>query len=519
MSAKREVMLGIDLGAGSLKALLITPRGDVLGSASEPVATYTPHPGWSEQDPADWWHALCKSVAGALARSKVDPRRIAAVSLTAGAHIQVLEDAQGKVLRPAIMWNDQRSRLEVERLRREADDRILQLGFNRCSTTWTLPQLDWVRNHQPEIARNTRRVYLAKDWLRSRLTGSWETDPIDAQGTLMFDSRRHEWSDELCRLIGWNPDTLAPVVASTAVVGEVNDAAARATGLAAGTPVVCGTSDTAAETYAAGMTRRGRVVIKLATAGTVSALTRDPSPDASVINYFHIVPDHWYTITATNACASSHRWLRDRVVGGMLASTDPAETVTYATMDAQAAEVAAGSAGLFFHPYLNGERTPYWDPLLRGSYVGLSFEHGPGHLVRALYEGVAYSLKDCLETLRPKVEAIDSARLTGGGVQSAVWRQILADVLALEFELPSSADASFGAALIAGIGVGIFADPVSAVEQTVRTVGKTTPRPEAVDFHAEGFRIYKDIQLELAPIHHRIHAWREKTAAVASTAR
>ena len=510
MASGTTIMLGIDLGAGSLKAILVASNGDVLGSASDAVATHAPHPGWSEQDPADWWRALCTSVKQAIAWSGVDPSAIAAVSLTAGAHIQVLEDASGRVLRRAIMWNDQRSRDEVALLRDVADARILQIAHNRCSTTWTLPQLAWVRRHEPEVAAATNRLYMAKDWLRSRLTGTWETDPVDAQGTLMFDSQRSEWSTELCDLIGWNVNTLPPVKAATAVVGAVTSRAALATGLVSGTPVVCGTSDTAAETFAAGMTRRGQAVVKLATAGTVSVLTQNPPADETVVNYFHVVPDHWYTITATNACASSHRWLRDQVVGGMLGPPQADTLVTYQTMDVLAANVEPGSAGLFFHPYLNGERTPYWDALLRGSYVGLGFEHGPGHLVRSLYEGIAYSLRDCLETLRAKVGHIESARLTGGGVQSAVWRQILADVLALELELPSSADASYGAALIAGIGVGVFPDAITAVNQTVRVVGKTVPNPETVRLYAEGFDIYKEIQQSLEPMHHRIHGWREK---------
>lgn len=509
MARQHAIMLGIDLGAGSLKAILVASDGSVFGAATEAVITHAPYPGWSEQDPADWWRALCSSVKQAIASSGVDPSAIAAVSLTAGAHIQVLEDASGRVLRRAIMWNDQRSRDEVALLRDKADERILQIAHNRCSTTWTLPQMAWVCNHEPEVAAATHRLYLAKDWLRSRLTGTWETDPVDAQGTLMYDSQRNEWSTELCDLIGWDRDTLPPVKATTEVVGVVTSTAADATGLVSGTPVVCGTSDTAAETFAAGMTRRGQAVVKLATAGTVSVLTQNPPADQTVINYFHVVPDHWYTITATNACASSHRWLRDQVVGGMLGSSHVGGPVTYRTMDALASDVGPGSAGLFFHPYLNGERTPYWDALLRGSYVGLGFEHGPGHLVRSLYEGIAYSLRDCLDTLRVKVGDIRSARLTGGGVQSAMWRQILADVLALELELPSSADASYGAALIAGIGVGVFPDAIAAVNQTVRVVEKTVPNPATMQVYAEGFDIYKEIQQSLAPIHHRIHGWRD----------
>ena len=495
------MLLGIDLGAGSLKALLISPQGATLGEASEPVSTLAPQPGWSEQDPADWWRALCHAVPRAIHASGRSADAIAGIALTAGAHIQVLEDADGKVLRPAIMWNDQRSRHEVARLRNLADERILQIAHNRCSTTWTLPQLDWVRINEPEIARKTHRLYLAKDWLRSRLTGTWETDPIDALGTMMFDATRQRWSDELCDMIGWNSASLPPIVALTSRVGEVTSVAAQVTGLRAGTPVICGTSDTAAETYAAGMTQAGISVVKLATAGTVSVLARDAKPDMSVISYYHVMPQHWYIITATNSCASAHRWLRDRVVGGIAT-----QGVNYDAMDALAAKVPVGSEGLYFHPQLNGERTPYWDPLLRASFVGLGFEHGPGHMTRALYEGIAYSLRDCLETLRPQVATISAARLTGGGARSATWRQILANVLGLELELPSSADASFGAALIAGLGVGIFSNEADAVKQTLRIESRHEPEPSLVQEYGEGFATYKEIQRSLAPIHHSIQS-------------
>lgn len=502
MNASPSLLLGIDLGAGSLKAVLIDASGAVLGEGSEAVTTHAPQPSWSEQDPADWWRALCAAVPRALAASGRNADEIAGIAMTAGAHIQVLEDASGKVLRRAIMWNDQRSHAEVARLRDAADGRIVELAYNRCSTTWTLPQLDWVRKNEPDVVRRTRRVYLAKDWLRAQLTGGWETDPVDALGTLMFDAERRQWSDELCALIKWDTSTLPKVVAMTAVVGEVTRAAAEATGLRVGTPVVCGTSDTAAETYAAGMTRAGIGVVKLATAGTVSVLATRSQPQMSVISYYHVIPEHWYIITATNSCASAHRWLRDRVVGG--AALPGQSGPSFADLDALAAKVPAGSEGLIFHPYLNGERTPYWDSRLRGSYVGLGFEHGPGHLVRALYEGIAYSLRDCLEALRPHVPAITAARLTGGGARSPVWRQILADVLRLDLELPSTADASFGAALIAGLGVGVFSDAVSAVDSTLKTVARHSPDPDEATLHDEGFATYKDIQQRLAPVHHAV---------------
>ncbi len=269
----------------------------------------------------------------------------------------------------------------------------------------------------------------------------------------------------------------------------------------AGTPVICGTSDTAVETYGAGMMRPGLGVAKLATAATVSVLSPRAVPELDLINYYHVVPDHWYVITATNSCASAHKWLRDTFF--RREGEDGAGA--FDAMERLAAATPTGAEGLFFHPYLNGERSPHWDPLLRADFVGIGFNHGPGHFVRALYEGISYSLRDCLEVLRARGLGFGEARLTGGGARSPLWRQILADVLGVRVELPAVADASFGAALLAGVGIGVFADEAAA-EAAIRVVATHEPDPERVAFYERGFALYRDIQGALAPLNHRIHA-------------
>ncbi|QRG06324.1 xylulokinase [Xanthobacter dioxanivorans] len=495
-----DLLVGIDLGAGALKTSVIRVDGTLAGEASAAVGTSSPHPGWSEQDPAQWWRAMCETLPRALAAAGGEPTRVAAISFSAGAHTQVLEDKDGNIIRPAILWNDQRSGAETRALREAADARILELGANRANPTWTLPQMLWLKRHEPEAFARVKRLYVAKDWLRSRLTGTWETDFIDAVGTLMADIATGGWSRELCDMIGWPLETLPPIVPTTCVVGRVTAEAARATGLAEGTPVVCGTSDTAAETYGAGMVAEGLGVVKLATAATVSVLTRAPRPDFTVINYPHVMPGHWYVIAATNSCASAHKWLRDT----FFRREGEDGSAVFSEMDRRAAAVAPGAEGLFFHPYLNGERSPHWDPLLRADYVGMGFNHGPGHFVRALYEGIAYSLRDCMLALNGKGLSFSTARLTGGGAKSALWRQIVADVLNVEVELPAVAEASFGAALIAGVGVGIYADARDAA-RVIDIVWRAAPDPERAARYAQGHRIYCDIQAALAPINHRIH--------------
>lgn len=492
-------LLGIDLGAGSLKATVIGADGSYLGSAAAPVKTSSPHPGWSEQAPADWWAALCSAVPQALAGAGVEAGSVTALSFSAGAHSCVLVDAQGEVVRPAIIWNDQRSGAECADLRASDDKTIRAITANAVSPTWTLPQLYWLMRHEPEAMARVRRLYLAKDWLRAQLTGDWVTDPVDALGTLMFDAGSRAWSADLCDRIGWPIGTLPPVVASTSITGRVGSAAARACGLNEGTVVVCGTSDTAAEALGAGMLDANVSVVKLATAATLSTVSPGRSAGQKLVSYPYFPEHMWYLIVGTNSCASAHAWLRRTLFSARGA------TASFDEIDSLAAQAPPGSEGLFFHPYLNGERSPYWDPKLRADFVGLGFAHGPAHIARAFYEGVAFSLRDCQRDFHEAGIRFSTARITGGGARSALWRQIVADVLGVHIELPAAADASYGVALIAGLGSGVLED-LNALPDIVRIVDRIAPDPARHELYQDRFEIYREIQAALAPINHRIHA-------------
>lgn len=510
MTARGHWLCGIDLGAGSLKTVIVGRDGELAGSAAQDIATRSPAAGWSEQDPQDWWQALCQTSRRAIAEAGIAATDIAAIAFSAGAHTPVLEDADGRVLRPAILWSDQRSAREARELDERHGEAILAIGCNRAVPTWTQPQLLWLARHEPDIFSRIHRLYVAKDWLRSRLTGTWESDPTEAVGTLLYDGRNRHWSESLCAMIGLDPAVLPPVVAPSSIVGDVTRAAAGATGFAAGTLVVCGSSDTSIEVFGAGAVAAGQAAVKLATAATVSIIAPHPRIDRSVINYPFVVPGHWYTIGATNSCASAHRWLRDRF---FVQEGDRDRTGAFAEMDRLAAALPAGSNGLLFHPYLNGERTPHWDPLLRAGFIGLTFQHGPGHFVRALYEGVAFSLRDVLEALRGQGLDAASARLIGGGARSATWRQIVCDVLGIPLELPAVADASFGAALIAGVGAGLFADELEAVGRAVQVVARHEPDPVRRERYEALYGIYRDAARVLTPIHHRLAALDQPAAS------
>ncbi len=484
------LLLGVDLGAGSLKSTVVGGDGKVLAAASVAVETLTPQPGFSEQDPENWWSALVASLA-TIWEAGIDPEQIAAISVTAGAHTHVLEDGQGRTLRPAIMWNDQRSGAQVGRERAARGARILELSGNRISPTWTLPQLVWLREEEPEIHARIRRIRPAKDWLRMRLDGSDATDLTDAWGLMLADAGHNGWSQELCAIAGLAVGVLPKIVGSTARTGTVTATAAAETGLRKGTPVICGTSDTNAETYAAGMTRPGIGALKLATAGTVSTLTCAPAFSDDVIHYPHLVSGHHYAILGTNSCASAHRWLRDTFFAD----------IGFDGMDRKAQQAPAGCEGLLFHPYLNGERSPYWDPDLRASFVGLSFQHGAPHICRALYEGIAYTLRDCLGVLRERGMGFGTARLVGGGTRSALWRQIIADVTGLVLEIPAEGDASYGAALIAGIGIGVFADTDEAA-RVIEVSETLRPDPAASRIYDEGFVRFRAAKDALTSVNH-----------------
>jgi xylulokinase len=497
----REALLGIDLGSGSLKASLVAMDGRLLGDASHPIETRIPHFGWAEQDPETWWHALSAAVPRAIANAGISKAEVRGIGVSGGAHIPVLLDEADQVLRPAILWADQRSAAEAKDLHERAGETIIRTSLNRVNPTWSLAMLAWIKRHEPAIAGRTRKLMLSKDYLRFRLTGTWDTDYSDVIGALMADDRTRSWSPELCALIDWPMETLPPVVDPSSVVGGLSPTAAEALSLAPGTPVVCGSNDTTVEFFGVGATRPGMAAIKLATAGVLFLATQGPVVKPPISCYPHIVEGMYYLATGTNSCASAHRWLRDR----MFLGEDGDGAAAFAEMDRLAGEIAPGAEGLLFHPYLQGERAPYWDPFLRADFIGLTMQHGKAHFARALYEGIAFSIRDLLETARGFGLEFGATRLIGGGSRSAVWRQIMADVTGLVIEKPENGDASYGAALVAGIGIGAFASPEDAVRRCVRIIGRAEPDPERYRFYSELFQIYKDAQAALAPIDHRLH--------------
>jgi len=503
MKPERCYLVGADVGTSGFKTSIIDARGTVQGAASRELITAHPHPGWCEQNPEDWYRALRDTLAEARQQAQVSAADIAAVCIDAAAHTPVLTDARGNVLRPAIMWTDQRTGDQVRQLEAEHGDRIFTIGYQAVNPTWTLPQLLWVAQNEPEAARRTTRVFIAKDYLRWRLTGTWATDPIDAMSTLLFDAANRRWSPLLIELARFRPEQFPPVQGPSSIAGEVLPQPAEELGLRPGTPVITGTSDSALEMYGAGAVDAGQCVVKLATAAYTSVITDQARPHRRTLTYYHVVPGLWYSVAATNSCASAVRWFRDVFCRDLVHRAGTEGKSVFAMIDELAADAPAGADGVLFHPYLLGERSPHWDPDLRASFVGLSMRHDFRHVARAVLEGIAFSLLDCLSSVEALGLEAREARIIGGGAASPLWRQITSDVLGLPLVHPEAADASFGAALLAGVGIGVFADERDAVKRCVRIKARIEPDDQRNQRYRSIYELYRMTHAGLADVYHR----------------
>ncbi|MDD5729030.1 MAG: FGGY family carbohydrate kinase, partial [Victivallales bacterium] len=467
----KELLIGIDFGTGSCKVTVTDTAGNILTAGSREYPTSHPRPGWAEQQPNDWYTAMCAVLRELKPMQYGKVIAAAADSYTHGA---VLLDDKLRVIRPTIIWTDQRSAGECEYLKKNYFDLIFNTACQAPTPTWTLPQMLWLKNNEPETLRKAKYISFVKDYIRFRLTGELACDSIESQGTLFWDMKNGCWSRELCELGGIPFAALPKIKNPLDIGGKITAQAATDTGLPEGTPLVMGASDSAIEDYAAGAIEPGQCILKLATAGNVNVMTAEAHPHPETLTYSHVIPGMWYTVTATNAAAVCQRWFRDTCCA---AGTD------YNTLNELAAQSPPGANGVFFHPYLMGERSPYWDPNLRGSFTGMSMATSKGDLNRALLEGVAFSLKDCFRTIEKMGLQAYEFILIGGGAKSKLWSRIVCDVFNAPVKLPAACDASFGSALLAGVGLGVFSDAKSAVQQCHKLRGELLPEAENAAFY------------------------------------
>lgn len=488
---KEELLLGIDLGTGGCKITIINPAGVVRAEASHDYRTHHPRPFYSEQNSQDWFPALQACLL--KVKDRVNLMSIMCLSVDGSTHNAVLLDKNGAIIRPVIMWLDQRSVKETAFLEEHWGEEIFKIGYQKVAPTWTLPQLLWIKNNEPDNFRKIDRIMFVKDYVRYLLTGTWQTDYIDAQGTLLFDMAKRTWSSYLCSLIGLPERVLPPLCEPAEITGTVTVEAARLTGLKAGIPVICGTSDVTAEDYGAGAVKPGQCVIKLATAGNLNVMTAKATPGSKTLTYSHVIPGLWYTAVATNTAASSMRWFRDTFCTEEQEAAGRNGIQVYPYLENEARNVPAGADGLIFHPYLMGERAPHWDARLRASFIGATMAHGKGHFIRAVMEGVAFSLKDCFHLAESMGLMVDEFILIGGGAKSRLWAQIVCDVLGKKVSRPEVTDASFGTALLAGVGTGVFRDLTDAVQRCVRREDELTPDPRNRAFYEKQYKYYGQI--------------------------
>ncbi len=480
--------LGIDVSTTATKALAIDAQGAVVSAASTEYAFETPRPQWSEQDPALWWRGARESIRKALADTDIPGREIAAIGLTGQMHGLVLLDAAGRVLRPAILWNDQRTAAECDEIvERTGRAELIARTGNDALAGFTAPKILWVRRHEPAVYEQVRQALLPKDYVRFRLTGDYATDRAGAAGTLLLDVRERDWSEEILARLDIPRAWLPPTHEGPDVTGVVSAEAAEATGLRAGTPVVAGGGDQSAQAVGVGAVREGVVALTLGTSGVAFASADQPfvDPGGRLHAFCHAAPNTWHLMGVMLSAAGSLRWYRDALF----------PNASWDELLAPAQDVRPGAQGLFFLPYLTGERTPHADPMARGAFAGLTVRHESKHMTRAVLEGVAFGLRDIFELMRGAgLTSIEQVRISGGGARSPLWRQILADVLETELVTVNTTEgAAFGAALLAGTGAGAWGAVREACDATVRITGATPCDPETAKRYRPFYRAYRDL--------------------------
>lgn len=504
-----SIYLGIDIGTSGTKTLAMREDGRILASATETYPLSTPQPGWSEQKPAHWWRATVRSVQSVLSQTKVNGNSVEGIGLSGQMHGSVFLDKSNRVIRPALLWNDQRTQAECEEIEESAGGRkkLIRLVANPALTGFTAPKILWLRNHERRNFDRVRQVLLPKDYVRFRLTGEFATEVSDASGTLLLDVCRRKWSKKLLSLLDLDPSLLPAVYESDEVSGRVTPSVAAELGIPPGTPVVGGGGDQAAGAVGNGIVRRGVVSATMGTSGVVFAHSDEVQidPEGRVHTFCHAVPGKWHVMGVVLSAGGSLQWYRDEfceaeIKKALRKGIDPYELIT-----SSAAEAPAGCEGLFFLPYLTGERTPHADPYARGAWIGLTRRHGRAHLVRSVIEGATYAMKDSLEIIKGLEIPVNEIRVSGGGARSPFWRQVQADIYGQKVSTINAHEGpAFGVALLAAAGTGAYSNVVEACRATIQAVDTTKPHAADKKTHRAAYphyrRLYASLRDEFAGI-------------------
>jgi len=486
--------LGVDTSTTSSKALLIDDSGEVIAVASAPHTLQTPKPLWSEQDPREWWGAVATSIRAVLEKAHVSGDRVTAVGLTGQMHGLVLLDATGNVLRPAILWNDQRTQNQCDEIhRRIGKEKFIQITGNVALTGFTAPKILWVKENEPDVLARTKHVLLPKDYIRYKLTGDYAMDKADGAGTVLFDLKARDWSRTVLEALEIDESWMPRTFEGPEFTGKVTADAASATGLKVDTPIAAGGGDQAAQAVGVGAVDPGVIALTVGTSGVVFATTPAAliEPDGRLHAFCHAVPGMWHFMGVMLSAAGSLQWYRDTLAPNM----------SFDDLLKEAESAPAGCEGLQFLPYLSGERTPYPDPLARGAFIGLTLRHGRAHMTRAVLEGVSFGLKDIFALIQNAgLGTIKQVRASGGGTKGALWRQILASVLDTELVTVNTTEgAAYGAALLAGVGSGAWDNVSKACSSVIKITGSTQSQPMEIDAYHRAYPLYRELYPTLKP--------------------
>ena len=487
-------LMGIDLGTSSVKVLIVSENGEILAKSSSKYPILTPTQGWAEQDPRRWWIAVREAVKSALQRSHIKAREIKGIGLSGQMHGTVILGDSLEVLRPAIIWADSRSRDQCKEIYEKfGRDEILKITCNPIMPGFMAPSLLWVKENEPKIFRKIRKVLLPKDYIRFKLTGSLNTDFSDASATLLFDVRKREWSSEIISFLGLEESILPEIRESIDVAGEISENASKEIPIPEGIPVVTGGGDSPVGAIGCGLIEPGAASVNIGSAGQVFIVLESPrvDPKYRIHTFCHAVPNRWYLQGAILSAGLALDWLIRSLELSKL--FEKREVEVYDQLFKEAESVAPGSEGLIFLPYLLGERSPHMDPQARGAFFGLTINHRRPHLVRAVLEGVAYALRDSLEVFKEMNVKIERMIARGGGARSKIWRRIIAEVLGYQILTVEVEEAAFGAALLAGVGSGIYKDLEEAIKMTMKIKEVISPNQDVTKTYEHYYQLYRSL--------------------------
>lgn len=496
------IYLGIDIGTSGTKTLAVREDGAILAAATIEYPLSSPHPGWSEQNPEHWWQATVNSVRQVLQHADVDAGDVKGIGLSGQMHGSVFLNAANEVVRPAILWNDGRTTQECREIEAAVGGRDALIGLvaNPALEGFTAPKIVWLRNHEPQKFEQTKQVLLPKDYIRYRLTGEFATEVSDASGTLLLDVKARQWCDELLGKLQLDRDLLPTVYESEEVSGKVTQTVAEQLGIPVGTPVVGGGGDQAASAVGNGIVQQGAISATMGTSGVVFAHSDEVQidPTGSVHTFCHAVRGKWHIMGCVLSAGGSLQWYRNQFCGPEVLTAVSMNVDPYELISAQAAVAPVGSEGLFFLPYLTGERTPHCDAAARGAWIGLSLRHGKSHLARAVMEGATYAMRDCLELIRGLKVPVEQIRVSGGGARSAFWRQLQADIYGQDVVTINTEEGpAYGVALLAAAGTGAYSDVTEACAATIRVRETTKTNAAAADKYNAAYPVYRQLYQSL----------------------